>query len=79
MGMVLMVAGMGGCSLFRFFRCWVMHPMAVMAMVMVHLGQCDLRGQCRDGGQSKSDPTHGKNNHVAIVESPVSGESTLRA
>jgi hypothetical protein len=51
----------------------------VMAMVMVHLGQCDLRGQCRDGGQSKSDPTHRKNNHVAIVESPVSGESTLRA
>ena len=43
MGMVLMVAGMGGCRLFRFFRCRVMHLMAVMAMVMVHLGECDLR------------------------------------
>ena len=51
MGMVLMVAEMGGCSLFCFFRCWVTHPMAVMPMVMVHLGQCDLRSQCRDRSQ----------------------------
>ena len=58
MGMVLMVAGMGGCRLFRFFRCRVMHLMAVMAMVMVHLGQCDLRGQCRDRSQGKGKISH---------------------
>jgi hypothetical protein len=41
MGMVLMSAGMGRCCLFRVFRLCVMHPMAVMPMVTVHLGNCD--------------------------------------
>ena len=35
-----------------------MHPMAVMPMVMVHLGQCDLRGQCRDRSQGKGKTSH---------------------
>ena len=41
MGMILMGAGMGGCCLIRVFRLCVMHPMAVMPMVMVHLSKCD--------------------------------------
>jgi hypothetical protein len=49
---------MGGCCLFCFLRRCVMHPMAVMPMVMVHLGQCDLRGQCRDRSQGKGKTSH---------------------
>ena len=41
MGMVLMGAGMGECCFFCIFRLCMMHPMAVMPMVMVHLGKCD--------------------------------------
>jgi hypothetical protein len=58
MGVVLMRAGMGGCCLFCFLRRCVMHLMAVMPMVMVLLGQCDLRGQCRDRSQGKGKASH---------------------
>ena len=35
-----------------------MHSMAVMAMVMVHLRDCDLRGQGRENSQGKGKTSH---------------------
>ena len=58
MGMVLMRSGMGGCCLFCFLWRCVMHPMAVVAMVMVHLGDCDLRAQGREHSQGKGKTSH---------------------
>ena len=69
MGMVLMGAGMGGCCLFRVCRFCVMHPMAVMSMVMVHFGQCDLRGQCRDRSQGKGKTSHFSEEYLVTLES----------
>jgi hypothetical protein len=53
MGMVLMSAGMRGCCIFCFLGLCVMHAMAVMPVVMVYLGECDLRRKSRDRNQGK--------------------------
>jgi hypothetical protein len=58
MSMVMMRAGMRGCWVFCAFRLCVMHPVPMMPLVMVHLGEYDLRGKSRDRNQRKGKTPH---------------------